>query len=107
MVMRFKILMGVSRVFAAAAVASMLLAGTVSAQSPSAAIQGQLADGDIAVIQNLDTGFSREAKPNAKGKFQIRNLPTGTFSITVKHPDGTIGESRVVTLRAGMTARFP
>jgi hypothetical protein len=105
--MRFKILMGVSRLFAAAAVASLLLAGTVSAQSPSAAIQGQLAAGDVAVIQNLGTGFTREVKPNAKGKFQLRNLPTGTFSITVKHPDGSIGESRVVTLRVGMTARFP
>ncbi|OGT58751.1 MAG: hypothetical protein A3E01_05125 [Gammaproteobacteria bacterium RIFCSPHIGHO2_12_FULL_63_22] len=105
--MRFKIFMGVSRLFAAAAVASLLLAGTVSAQSPSAAIQGQLAPGDVAVIQNLDTGFTREVKPNAKGKFQLRNLPTGTFSVSVKHPDGTIGESRVVTLRVGMTARFP
>lgn len=105
--MRFKILMGVSRILAAAAVASILLAGTVSAQSPSAAIQGQLAPGEVAVIQNLDTGFSREVKPNAKGKFQIRNLPTGTFSVTVKNADGSIGLSRLVTLRVGMTARFP
>lgn len=107
MLMRFNILMGAPRIFAAAAVASMLLAGTVSAQSPSAAIQGQLAPGEAAVIQNLDIGFSREAKPNAKGKFLIRNLPTGTFSITVKNPDGSVGLSRVVTLSVGMTARFP
>lgn len=105
--MRFKVLKGVSKALAATAVASMLLTGPVSAQSPSAAIKGQLAPGEVAVIQNLDTGFSREVKPNAKGSFHIRNLPTGTFSITVKNPDGSIGLSRVVTLRVGTTARFP
>lgn len=103
--MRFKSLAGNFRKFGMAAALGLLTAGSAMAQSATAAIQGQAAPGDVAIIQNVDTGFTREAKANAKGRYQLRNLPTGTFSVTVKHPDGSLEKSRVVTLRVGTTAR--
>ena len=89
----------------AALAASLFVAATATAQSPTAAIQGQAAEGDVVVITNVNTGFSREVKPNTNGKWQLRNLPTGTFSVTIKHADGSLGKSTLVTPRVGGTAR--
>lgn len=90
---------------AAVAVLAFAIAGIAAAQSSSAAIQGQAEPGDVAIIQNLDTAFTREVKTDDKGRYKLRNLPTGTFSVTIKHPDGSLGMSRTVTLRVGSTAR--
>ena len=84
---------------------ALAAAGAASAQSSVAAITGQAAASDTVVIQNVDTGFNREVKPNASGRYQLRNLPTGTFSVTIRHADGTVEPARFVTLRVGQTAR--
>ncbi len=94
-----------SFVRAAVAVLAFAIAGIAAAQSPNAAIQGQADPGDVAIIQNVDTGFTKEVKTDDKGRFKLRNLPTGTFSVTIKHPDGSLGVSRTVRLRVGMTAK--
>lgn len=94
-----------SLVRAAVAVLAFAIAGLSAAQSSSAAIQGQAAPGDVAIIQNVDTGFTKEVKVDKEGRFKLRNLPTGTFSVSIKHADGSLGESRTVTLRVGTTAR--
>jgi Carboxypeptidase regulatory-like domain len=103
--MRFNSLAGTLKNFGLAAAVGLLTAGTAMAQSATAAIQGQAAPGDVAIIANIDSGFTREVKANSKGRYQLRNLPTGTFSVTVKHPDGSLEKTRVVTLRVGTTAR--
>lgn len=92
---------------AAAAMFAVAFAGIAAAQSPNAAIQGTVDPGDVAIIHNVDTGFTREVKTDAKGRFRLRNLPTGTFTVTIKHADGSLGLSRTVTLRVGTTARVP
>lgn len=98
----------IRKFFAGAAVGALLLAmaGSAAAQSTTAAIQGQAKPGDIAIVQNLDTGVTREVKVDDKGRYRLRNLPTGNFSVTIKHPDGSIGESQNVNLRVGVTARI-
>jgi TRAP-type C4-dicarboxylate transport system substrate-binding protein len=88
-----------------AAFALALAATAASAQSSVAAIAGQAEATDTVIIQNMDTGFSREVKPKANGRYQLRNLPTGTFSVTVRHADGSLEPARVVSLRVGQTAR--
>ena len=90
----------------AVAVLAFAIVGIAAAQSTTAAIQGQAAPGDVAIVENLDTGFTKEVKVNGKGRFSLRNLPTGTFKVTVKHPDGSLGISRKVTLSVGVTARI-
>lgn len=89
----------------AAVLALALGASVASAQSSVAAISGQAEATDTIVIQNMDTGFTKEIKPKANGRYLLRNLPTGTFSVVVKHADGTAEPARVVTLRVGTTAR--
>jgi hypothetical protein len=92
---------------AAVAVLAFAIVGVAAAQSPTAAIQGTVTPGDVAIIHNVDTGFTREVKADAKGRYRLRNLPLGTFNVTIKHADGSFGISQNVTLRVGTTARVP
>lgn len=89
----------------AAACLATMAAGNALAQSSSANIMGDAAAGDVAIIQNVDTGFTREVKVKDNGRYQLRNLPTGTFSVVIRHPDGTMEAARTVSLKVGMTAR--
>jgi hypothetical protein len=85
----------------------LLLAGTASAQSSVAHITGKGVAGDTVLIENVDTGFKREVKVAANGRYQLRNLPVGTFAVTVKHADGRAETPKLVSLRVGVTARVP
>ncbi len=80
-------------------------AGFAAAQSPTANIAGEGKPGDVALIQSPDTGFSREVKVKGNGRYQLRNLPPGRFSVTLKHADGTSDAPKLVSLRVGSTAR--
>ena len=88
-----------------AAVLALCLAGTVSAQSPAANLMGEAKPGDVAIVENVDSGFTREVKVKDNGRYQLRGLPTGTFKVTIRHADGTMDEPKVVTLHVGTTAR--
>ena len=68
-------------------------------------LMGEAKVGDVALVENVDTGFRREVKVDKSGRYKLRNLPTGTFRVTVKHPDGSTEAPRLVTLRVGSTAR--
>lgn len=84
----------------------LAFAGIAAAQSPTAGLMGDAKAGDVAVVENVDTGFRREVKVDESGRYKLRNLPTGTFRVTVKHPDGTSDVPKIVTLRVGTTARI-
>jgi hypothetical protein len=81
------------------------LAGAADAQTPSAAIAGEAKPGDIAVIRNVDSGFTREVKVKDNGRYALRNLPTGTYMVTIRHPDGGVEQPRTAVLRVGSTSR--
>ena len=81
------------------------LAATANAQSPSANIMGEAKAGDVAVIENVDTGFTREVKVKDNGRYQLRGLPTGTFRVTIRHPDGSSDQPKTLALRIGTTSR--
>jgi hypothetical protein len=83
----------------------LVLSASTLAQSPSANLSGKAMPGDVAVVHNTNTGFSREVKVRDDGRYQLRNLPTGTFSVTIRHPDGSTEQPRTVTLHVGTTAR--
>jgi hypothetical protein len=84
---------------------TLAAAAAASAQSAVAALTGKAQASDTIVIQNVDTGFSREIKPKADGRYVQRNLPTGTFKVIIKHADGSADPARTVTLRVGQTVR--
>ena len=90
---------------AASLVLALGLVGTASAQSPTSGLSGEAKAGDVAVIRNADTGFTREITVKDNGRYQLRNLPTGTYTVTIRHADGSIEAPRTVTLRVGSTAR--
>lgn len=83
----------------------LAVAGMAAAQSPTANLSGEGKPGDIAVIHNVDTGFTREVKVKRSGRYQLRNLQIGTFTVTLKHADGTFDTPKLVTLRVGSTTR--
>ena len=85
---------------------AMGLTGAAAAQSPSAAIQGSGKPGDTAVIRNADTGFTKEVAVKDNGRYQLRNLPTGTYVVTLRHADGSVDEPKTAVLRVGSTARI-
>ena len=95
------------RILAAVALAAALAtSGAAVAQATSAAIQGKTDPEATVVIRNAETGFVREIKPNASGKYQLRNLQMGTYLVTIRKPDGTETPTRTVSLRVGQTARI-
>jgi len=81
------------------------LAGFAAAQQSSGNIAGEAKPGDTVVIQNVDTGFTREVKVKDNGRYALRGVPTGTFHVTVKHADGTAEQTVAVSIHAGTTAR--
>ena len=89
----------------AALAATLFVATAASAQSTTAAIQGEATPGDVVIIENAATGFSREVKPNKDGKYQLRNLSSGLFSVTIKHPDGTLEKPVWIKAKIGATVR--
>ena len=95
------------RILAAVALAAALAtSGAAVAQATSAAIQGKTDPEATVVIRNAETGFVREIKPNASGKYQLRTLQMGTYLVTIRKPDGTETPTRTVSLRVGQTARI-
>ena len=84
---------------------ALCLAGTVAAQSPAGNIMGEGKPGDVAVIENVNSGFTREVTIKDNGRYQLRGLPTGTFKVTIRHADGSTDEPKVVNLHVGTTAR--
>jgi len=89
----------------AAFVLATAFTGFAAAQSSVSAIQGSGKAGDVAVIQNAGTGVTREVKVKDNGKFALRNLPTGTYTVTIRHADGSVEPTQTVTLQVGATAR--
>ncbi|OFW27784.1 MAG: hypothetical protein A3J28_16060 [Acidobacteria bacterium RIFCSPLOWO2_12_FULL_60_22] len=62
---------------------------TLPAQVVTGSIEGRVTDTTGAVVpgatvqvQNLETGFSRTVQGDSAGRYAVRNLPLGTYSVT-------------------------
>jgi hypothetical protein len=88
-----------------ALVLALSLAGMAMAQSNSTGnITGDAKAGDTVLIFNPDTGMKREIEMHKDGRYRVRSLPTGNYQVTIKHADGSIGETHGASLRVGSTA---
>lgn len=76
------------------------------AQSPVGAISGQGREGDVAIIRNSSSGFSRELKIGKSGRFQARNLPVASYEVVIRHADGSEETPKRVDVHIGVTARL-
>ena len=90
-----------------AATTALLLgsAGLAQAQSTSGNIQGVAAAGDIIVVQGTSSGFTRELAITEDGKYSIRRVPTGSYTVVQKHADGSAEAPKPVQIHAGVTVR--
>lgn len=86
--------------------ATFILAPALAlAQSPVGALSGIAKPGDVAVIRNVATGFTREVKVRKSGRYQLRNLAPGTFEVTIRHSDGSTEAPKKVDVHLGTTSR--
>ena len=68
-----------------------LSAASLSAQVVTGAITGRITDTTGAVIpgatvqvQNVETGLSRSVQSDAGGRYVVRNLPVGSYTVTLQ-----------------------
>jgi len=80
-------------------------AGAALAQSTAGNVIGDAKPGDVAIITNPDTGFSREVKVKENGKYAARNVQAGTYNVVIRHEDGSVEPAKQVKLNAGATSR--
>ena len=80
---------------------SMSLGGVAMAQSTTGSIFGQApaAAGETVSATNA-SGLTREVAVDSSGRFQISNVPVGTYTVSLKK-DGAVVDSRKVSLAPG------
>src|SRR5882672_11722020 len=71
----------------------LLNAAVAFSQVVTGSILGRVTDSTGAVVpgatvqlQNVDTGFSRTEQTDSGGRYLSRNLPLGTYTVTVQQP---------------------
>src|SRR5579864_4291623 len=75
------------------ALATLFYSVLAVSQVVTGSILGRVTDGSGAVVpaatiqlQNVETAFSRTEQTDSGGRYLARNLPLGTYSITVQQP---------------------
>lgn len=91
--------------FAGFALALGLATAPAGAQSSSGNLSGQGVAGETIVVNGPDNGFHREIKLDKDGKFTIRRIPTGTYTVMRVPADGGEPKAQVVSVQVGSTAR--
>ena len=75
------------------------------AQSSSGNISGTAVAGETIVVQGTSSGFTRELAITEDGKYSIRRVPTGSYTVVQKHADGSAEAPKPVQIHAGVTVR--
>ncbi len=80
----------------------MCFVGGVQAQSTSGTIYGTTpaGEGSTVTVQN-QSGFSRTIPVDASGRYNIGNLPIGTYTVTLQQGGQVVETRRDVTIRVG------
>ncbi|QEE25126.1 carboxypeptidase regulatory-like domain-containing protein [Rhodanobacter glycinis] len=63
---------------------AMTGAATVNAQATAGKIFGKAPSGYAVAAHNDSTGTQREAKVGSNGRYSLRELPVGTYTVTLK-----------------------
>lgn len=81
------------------------LPSVAMAQSSGGNIVGEATVGETVIVKGAETGFHREIQIKKDGKYKLRRVPTGTYTVEVLDKDGNNEMTRSVTVRVGSTAR--
>lgn len=76
-----------------------------AAQRSSGNITGEGRVGDVVRVERHETGFVREVRLDADGKYRISRIPTGIYVVTVTHVDGTVERPQEIRVQVGTTSR--
>jgi hypothetical protein len=87
------------------ALALGLASAPAPAQSSSGNITGTAVTGETIVVNGPDNGFHREMKIEKDGRFTIRRVPTGTYTVVRIGADGVTGTAQTIDIQVGSTAR--
>ena len=88
-----------------AVAAFSLLAFSAHAQQSSGNLMGNGTPGDKITVTGEGTGYHREVPIAENGKWSIRQVPIGAYTVTVTHADGSEEKPKGIAVRAGSTAR--
>jgi hypothetical protein len=80
-------------------------AGTAMAQATSGSLVGDAKPGDVVLVGNQQTSFSKEVKVKENGKFRVGNLTPGEYVVAIRHEDGSMEPSQRVRVNAGASVR--
>lgn len=76
------------------------------AQQASGNIMGDAVTGDTVIVSGPETGFHREVSIDRDGRYNLRAIPAGNYTVTVKHADGSEEAPKPIAVRGGgATAR--
>ncbi len=75
-------------------------AGSVRAQSTSGMIHGQAPAGDVIVAKST-SGMHRKITVGDSGKYKLRNLPLGVYSVTLMKDGKVVDKYHRVPLTVG------
>ena len=83
-----------------------LSGGAVFAQSSSGTIFGQTAagQGTIVVLQNRDTGLTRQIPVDSSGRYRAAAMPVGRYKVLLQRDGKTISAQDNIVLQAGQGA---
>lgn len=100
-------------VSAVLAIAALAAAGSVSAQTTSAAIRGRVATAGGAGVadavvqaQSKANGTLRTAVTRNRGDYRLEGLDPGEWLLVARLPDGNLTDSRTVTLSLGQVVEI-
>ncbi|MDO9285116.1 MAG: TonB-dependent receptor [Aquabacterium sp.] len=78
-----------------------IMSMTAQAQQSSGAINGRAAKGDVVTVENRGINVTRQIKLDADGNFQVSNLPSGTYQVTLTRANGTKQTLELVVAAGG------
>lgn len=93
------------KTFALGVTVALGFAVSAHAQQSSGNIIGDAVTGDTVIVQGPDTGFHREISIDKDGRYSMRGVPAGNYTVTVKHADGSEAAPKPIAVRVGSTAR--
>lgn len=90
----------------ATAFALLFSAGVQAQTNSTGSIAGHATAGDMVIITNPKTGFTRKVTVGEDGQYKVKALPLGSYVVTVQHADGTVYLTQPAQVQIGRTSNI-
>lgn len=71
------------------------------AQASAGGLFGEATAGQTVTVKGTESGFHREIPVDKNGKYMLRRVPTGIYTVVVTDADGNITMERMVRVVVG------